>query len=117
MALSSGLVVGVDASPELQRFVEVFQPFAEKGAQGDALREAAFKAADPNGNGLCSLAELETWVLGVLVGKFPKTGKGKDMKEPGKDIWDAFRPCYLRSFKDAADYAKDDGTVSVSVAV
>ena len=55
-----------------------------------------------NGNGLCSLAECETFLLKTLVAKFPKTGKGKD-------IWDAFRPCYIRAFKDAADYKADDG--------
>jgi hypothetical protein len=42
--------------------------------------------------------------------KYPRVGKGKDMQEPGKDIWDAFRPCYIRAFKDAADWSYDDGT-------
>ena len=106
-ALSSGLKVGKGASQELYKFIDVFQPLAEKGQ--DAKLKEAFVLADPNGNGLCSLAELETYVLKKLVEKFPKTGKGKDMKEPGKDIWDAFRPCYIRAFKDAADYARDDG--------
>jgi hypothetical protein len=61
------------------------------------------------GNGLCSLAELETFVLKGLVTKFPSTGKGKDRKMPGEDMFKAFRPCYIRAFKDAADYAKDSG--------
>jgi hypothetical protein len=26
-------------------------------------------------------------------------------------MFKAFRPCYIRAFKDAADYAKDDGDV------
>jgi hypothetical protein len=46
--------------------------------EGDALRVEGFKAADPNGNGLCSLAELETFVLKSLMTKYPKTGKGKN---------------------------------------
>jgi hypothetical protein len=46
------------------------------------------------------------------VAKYPKTGKGKAMTEPGNDLWKTFRPCYIRAFKDAADYAKDDGKVS-----
>jgi hypothetical protein len=44
--------------------------------------------------------------------KYPRVGKGKDMQEPGKDIWDAFRPCYIRAFKDAADFKADDGRIS-----
>ena len=31
------------------------------------------------------------------------------MTEHGKDLFKAFRPSYIRAFKDAADYAKDDG--------
>ena len=64
-----------------------------------------------NGNGLCSLAECETYMLKKLLVKFPKTGKGKDTLEPGKDIWSAFRPCYIRAFKDAADFGVDTGAV------
>ena len=60
-----------------------------------------------NGNGLCSLAECETYMLKKLLVKFPKTGKGKDTLEPGKDIWSAFRPCYIRAFKDAADFGAE----------
>ena len=33
---------------------------------GGKLRKTEFRAADPNGNGLCSLAELETWVMMVI---------------------------------------------------
>ena len=61
------------------------------------------------GNGLCSLAELETFVLKSLLTKYPNAGKGKDLKTPGQDMFKSFRPCYIRAFKDAADYAKDDG--------
>lgn len=63
------------------------------------------------GNGLCSLAELDTWVLQRLLVKFPNTGKGKDRVTPGQDLHKSFRPCYIRAFKDAADYAKDEGEV------
>jgi len=55
------------------------------------------------------LAELETFVLKTLVTKYPKTGKGKEMKEPGKDIFTAFRPSNLRAFSDAKDYKADTG--------
>ena len=109
-SFSFGLSVGKSVSKELLNFFECIAPLAEESESAEATRKEEFKAADPNGNGLCSLAELETWVLKVLVTKFPKKGKGKDMVEPGKDIWDAFRPSYVRSFSDAKDYKADSGT-------
>ena len=36
-------------------------------ADASALQNDGFKAADPNGNGLCSLAECETFLLKALV--------------------------------------------------
>jgi hypothetical protein len=63
------------------------------------------------GNGLCSLAELETFVLQSLLTKFPNKGKGKERQTPGQDLFKAFRRCFIRAFKDAADYAQDDGAV------
>jgi hypothetical protein len=44
------------------------------------VRAEAFKSADPNGNGLCSLAELETFVLQRLLTKYPNSGKGKEVR-------------------------------------
>ena len=107
-SFSSGLSVGKSASKDLIKFMDCFQPLAEKTDEAQEARKKAFSAADPNGNGLCSLAELETWVLGVLVGKFPKDKKSG--KEPGKDLWDAFRPSYIKAFSDAKDYSHDDGS-------
>ena len=109
-SFSFGLAVGKSVSKELLNFFECIAPLAEESESAEATRKEEFKAADPNGNGLCSLAELETWVLKALVTKYPKTGKGKDMVEPGKDIWDAFRPSYVRAFSDAKDYKADSGT-------
>ena len=43
--------------------------------------------------------------------KYPKTGKGKDLKTPGQDLFKAFRPCYVRAVSDAKDYKKDTGEV------
>jgi len=106
---SFGLTVGSGVTPELMDFLNCFAPLAEETPTGEALRKEGFKSADPNGNGLCSLAELETFVLKALVTKYPKTGKGKEMKEPGKDIFTAFRPSYLRAFSDAKDYKADTG--------
>ena len=104
-----GLEVQPDASQDLLGMLGVFHPLAEETPEGTAACGAAWGDADNNGNGLCSLAELETWVLKALLAKYPNTGKGKDLKTPGRDLWDAYRPCYIRAFKDAADYAKDEG--------
>ena len=46
-------------------------------------------------------------MLKALIAKFPKANGA----EPGRDLWDAFRPCYIRAYNDAKDYKKDDGEV------
>jgi hypothetical protein len=74
VSYSSGLSVGKSASKDLFDFMKVFALYAEKDSAGVALREGGFKMADPNGNGLCSLAELEGFVLKSLVKAYPKTG-------------------------------------------
>lgn len=106
-----GLTVGKSATKEFRDFAACFEPLCAESPEGERLREEGFKAADPNGNGLCSLAELETFVMKQLVGKYPKTGKGKELKEPGRDLFDAFRPSYVRAFSDAKDYKADTGKV------
>ena len=38
--------------------------------------------------------------------------------EPGRDLFDAFRPCYIRAFNDAKDIVDDkDGKVRLRVRV
>jgi hypothetical protein len=98
-------------SEDFIRFAAVFEPLTSETPEGDALREVGFLDADPNGNGLCSLAELETFVLKALVKKHPKIGSGYSMEEPGKNLFDAFRPCYMRAFVDAKDYKADTGEI------
>ena len=96
-------------SGDLGDFKACFEPYTVKDDAGGKLRKAEFRSADPNGNGLCSLAELETWILAKLITKYPKdraTGV-----ERGRDLWDLFRPSYIRAFNDAKDYKKDDGKV------
>jgi hypothetical protein len=92
-------------------FADTFEALTAETPEGEELRKAGFIAADPNGNGLCSLAELETFVLKYLVAKYPRVGKGYEMEEPGKDLFKAFRPCYMRAFADAKDYKANDGEV------
>ena len=112
---SFGLAVGRGkkwgASKEFFDFQAVFEPLCAETPEAEEMRKEGFIAADPNGNGLCSLAELETFVLKYLVAKYPKSGKGKDLMEPGKDLFTAFRPCYMRAFADAKDYKADTGEI------
>ena len=102
---SSGLRVGKSASKELQDIIKVFQPLAEKTSDAEAARDAKFGLADPNGNGLCSLAELEGFIQKALLSAYPKTKEA----DRGRDLFSAFRPCYIRAFNDAKDYKADTG--------
>jgi hypothetical protein len=106
-ANAAGLKIGATASKELTVFAAAFEPLCSGDASGAALRNVGFQLADPNGNGLCSLAELEGFVLKTLLAKHPK--KGKAEPDLGRDVWDAFRPCYIRAFSDAKDYKADSG--------
>lgn len=58
---------------------------------------------------MCSLAELETFILSSLMAKYPKDAKSK--VEKGRDLWELFRPSYIRAFNDAKDYKADTGKV------
>ena len=84
---SLGLSVGTGkagASQDYFDFASCFEPYCAKTLEAEKLREEGMVDADPNGNGLCSLAEIETFVLKRLLAKFPNTGKGKALKTPGK---------------------------------
>ena len=92
---SFGLVAGRTASEGLVRFLQVFEPLTPTTDGAKTLRIDAFRVADPNGNGLCSLAELEASTLKLLMAAYPRKGE----EEEGKDLWDAFRPSFVRAFK------------------
>ena len=77
--------------------------------EGESLRKEGFELADPNGNGLCSLAELEGYMQKKLMAAYPK--KSRDDPDVAMDTFDAFRPCYIRAFTDAKDYKADTGAV------
>ena len=87
-----GLTLCRGVSEELLQFVKLFGPMAEDSNAGDERRKEGFVMADPNGNGLCSLAELETYILKKLQAAYPRTGKGKQIREPGRELFNAFRP-------------------------
>ena len=61
-----------------------------------------------NGNGLCSLAEIEGFIMGTLCAKYPKDGKTSDK---GRDLFELFRPCYIQAYNDAKDIMADNGEV------
>lgn len=81
----------------------------EKSCHGRKLLVDGWGIADPNGNGLCSLAELENFVKVKLSTQYPKKDSAKSTE--GSELWAYFRPCYLRAFNDAKDYKKDDGSI------
>ena len=97
---------GPSASGDLRKFAEVFLPLAGTSAEAKKLRRKAWALADGNGNGLCSLSEIETFVLKALVARYPRQPGGE---EPGKDLFDAFRcdppPC-ARSGQRFGAYAQ-----------
>lgn len=102
-----GLNVGSSGSSDLRKFIAVFEPLGADTSAGEDLRGEAWFLADPNGNGLCSLAELESFILKMLLAAYPKRGH----KEEGRELFSSFRPCYLRAFTDAKDYKADTGRV------
>ena len=105
MSTAIGLTVGSHASKDLGKFIAVFEPLCVETETGDSLRVEAFGLADPNGNGLCSLAELEGFIQKMLMAAYPTKGK----ERVAANLFDAFRPCYIRAFTDAKDYKADTG--------
>lgn len=81
----------------------------EKSGQSRKLLIDGWSVADPNGNGLCSLAELESFVKTKLLASYPK--KTAKKSTDGASLWAYFRPCYIRAYNDAKDYKKDDGEI------
>jgi hypothetical protein len=86
-------------SDDCIKFCNSFSAFAAWTVEGKASRRQAWMVADPNGNGLCSLAEIDGWIQKSLMVSY-----GED---EGKDIWRRFRPSYIRAFNDAKDIGKD----------
>ena len=60
---------------QLEKFMAVFAPMSEKTDSGARLRKEGFKYADPNGNGLCSMAEIENFISQSLFKAYPKSPK------------------------------------------
>ena len=64
--MSIGLTIR-SGSDQLASFTRVFEPYSVKNDAGKELRKTGFRKADPNGNGLCSLAEIENFILSTLI--------------------------------------------------
>jgi len=87
---------GISSSPDLLEFLMVFRPYAEKDTVGYKLRRDGFSIADGNGNNLCSLSELEGYIRATLLTKIEDDNRAKQ-------LFAAFRPCYIRAFQNAKD--------------
>jgi len=90
-------------TPELHDLVSVMKPMTEKTTEGRKALSRGWSKADPNGNGLCSLAELDSFIKETLTGAHGT--------EKGEALFALFRPSFIRAYNDAKDYKKDDGTV------
>ena len=103
-------IVPASPSADLAAFTSTFAPLAVKSDAGQALRADQWPVADPNGNGFCSLAEIDGWVLKFLIATTHDT-------DEGTRLWRAFRPSYIRAFNDAKDIGKEirvPGTVAAT---
>ncbi|CAM9827794.1 unnamed protein product, partial [Heterosigma akashiwo] len=74
---------------------------AAQTPEGKAARRQGWMAADPNGNGIASLAEIDGWIQKTLLFDF-----GENQDEADR-LWKLFRPCYIRAFNDAKDIGRD----------
>ncbi len=90
-------VLGNGVSSDVRVFNDCFLAMAQKTPEGIAARRQAWMVADPNGNGVCSLAEIDGWIQKTLLFDF---GTNKDEADR---LWRLFRPCYIRAFNDAKD--------------
>lgn len=104
------------ASDAVKVFIDCFNDMAVPGDAARAARVHAWQGADPNGNGQCSLAEIDGWIQKTLIGYkqscLPEgTPAGdpafKEAKSQAEDIWKSYRPSYIRAFNDAKDIGKD----------
>jgi len=92
-------VVGSGATDDCKKFVDCFIGLSQKGEENKAARRQSWMACDYNGNGYCSLAEVDGWVK--------KTLQFDEGTDEGDRLWDLFRPCIIRAFNDAKDVAPE----------
>eukprot|EP01052_Picozoa_sp_SAG31_P025159 SAG31_NODE_2191_length_6228_cov_2.962806_3_plen_780_part_00 len=82
---------------ELAMFLETFCAHRHD-ADSKAARKRMWSAWDSNGNGMLSLAEVDRAVKETL-----EASHGSD----GEQLWERYRPSYIRAFTDASDAVPD----------
>jgi hypothetical protein len=85
---------------DVHSFFQCFERFSYDNDHAKELRRHEWNAIDGNGNGQVSLAELTRWIKNTLI-NFTHNG------DEGERIYRHFRPCFIRSFLDAADAGVD----------
>jgi len=90
-----------ESKADLKLFLQCFQGCSESGAAAKALRNQAWSACDPNGNGLVSLAEYDGWIKKSLINYFAPDEDTADR------LWKLYRPAYIRAHNDAKDAAAE----------
>lgn len=98
--VAGAFVPAKKSSADLKDFILAFQPFAERSIIFGKLRKQAFKSIDSNGNGKCSLAEISQHVRTAL--------KKEHDEVRGEELFDLFRPTYIRAFSASKAIAKTD---------
>jgi hypothetical protein len=104
--IHTGLPPRASPSEDVRKFNRCFCELGAKTAQAEVDRGSAWLVADPNGNGHCSLAEADRFVLKrlhVLYGE-----------AEGKRLYKHFKPSYIRAFNDAKDIGKDRAIGGIS---
>jgi len=99
------------SSNDLKDFISAFQPFAEKTIMCSKRRKAAFKGCDTNASGSCSLAEITQYCRSTL--------KKEHDIERGEQLFDLFRPSFIRAFSASKAIAQtgnpnDDNYINFS---
>jgi len=98
MKVAAAYTPSKNASPDLKDFLKGIQPFSEKTLICGNLRKTAFKTADANGTGKCSLASITQHV---------KSSLKKELGiERGEEIFDLYRQSYIRAFTASKAIAK-----------
>ena len=69
--------------------------------EGSTLRKKGFASADGNGSGKASLAEIESFVLTVLQGRYDSDNDNG----VGKKLFKLYRPSFIRAFYNAKNIA------------
>ena len=80
---------------DFAKFKKAFEPLTVLSAE--ATRRIQWNKMDGNASKKVSLAEFDGWIRKVL---------GLNWSSYGDTVWKAFRPSYIRSFKDAADMSE-----------